>query len=215
MKGLTSSITGEKLSFAVLFRLKYELIIILILYCSMMKTLKIREDHLDRFVSRELKRQLDIFKIVFGCLLLLFIILGVVVRSYFPPLIAIVVFGLVFLYVGAILKGDLKALSTAFTFIIDDKGITRQVDWSLLNSFMKIRAERARYKYGSSLDQIIEYAHVDTIGVGINGIKITSTTANILNGNGIIHLPAELTNYEDVLDHFRSNPSLSSKVVQS
>lgn len=179
----------------------------------MEKVLKIKKEDIDRFVSRELKRQLDIFKIVFGCLLILFIILGVVSRIYSIPLTAIAVFGVVFLYVSAILKGDLKALSTAFTFIIDDKGISRRVDWSQLNSFMKLRAERASYKYGSSLDQRIEFANVDKISVGINGIKITSIDANILNGNGIINLPAELAFYEDVLDYFKSNPSLYSKIV--
>lgn len=177
------------------------------------KVFKIKKDNIDRFVSRELKRQLDVFKIVFGCLLTLFIIFGVISRTYSIPLTAIVVFGVVFLYVGAILKGDLKALSTAFTFIIGDNSISRQVDWSQLNSFMKLRAERASQKYGSSLDQIIEFANVDEISVGINGIKITSTHANILNGNGIINLPAELAFYEDVLDYFKSTPSLYSKIV--
>lgn len=179
----------------------------------MKKVLKIKEENLDRFVSRELKRQLNIFKIVFGCLLLLFIILGVISKAYSIPLTAIAVFGLVFLYVGAILKDDLRALSTAFTFIIDDHVIARQVDWSQLNSFMRLRAERASQKYGSSLDQIIEFAYVDEINVGINGIKITSVNANILNGNGIIHLPVELAFYEDVLDYFKSTPSLYSKIV--
>lgn len=179
----------------------------------MVKVFKIKKENLDRFVSRELKRQLDIFKIVFGCLLILFIILGVVARAYFIPLVGLVLFGVVFLYVSAILKGDLKALSTAFTFIIDDKAISRQVDWSQINSFMKLRAERARQRYGSSLDQIIELANVDEISVGINGIKITSINANILNGNGIINLPAELAFYEEALDYFKTNPSLYSKIV--
>ncbi|WP_343675118.1 hypothetical protein [Chitinophaga sp.] len=179
----------------------------------MQKVLKIKNENIARFVNRELKRQLDILKIVFGCLLILFIILGVISRAYFIPLIAIAVFGVVFLYVSAILKGDLKALSTAFTFIIDDNGVSRQVDWSQINSFMKLRAQRASQRYGSSLDQVIEFANVDKISVGVNGIKITSINANILNGNGIINLPVELAFYEDVLDYFKSNPSLYSRIV--
>jgi len=179
----------------------------------MLKILKIKKENINQYVSRELKRQLDVLKIVFGCLLVLSIISGVILKAYSIPLIAIVVFGVVLLYVSAIFRGDLKALSTAFTFIIDDKSISRQVDWSQLNSFMKLRAERAGHKYGSSLDQIIEFANVDKISVGVNGIKITSFNANILNGNGIINLPVELAFYEDVLNYFKSNPSLHSKMV--
>jgi hypothetical protein len=179
----------------------------------MEKVLKIKKENIDRFVSRELKRQLDVFKMVFGILLILFSIIGVMSRVYTIPLIATAVFGVVFLYVSAILKGDLKALSTAFTFTIGDNSISRQVDWSKLNSFMKLRANRASRKYGSSLDQVIELDNVDKISIGKNGIKVTSTNANILNGNGIINLPAELAFYEDVLNYFKSSPSLYSKII--
>src|SRR5262245_47637618 len=134
----------------------------------MEKVLKIKKESIDRFVSRELKRQLDVFKIVFGILLVLFAILGVVVRVYYIPFMAIAVFGVVYLYLNAILKGDLKALSTAFTFVIGDNSISRQVDWSKLNSFMKLRTQRTSLKYGSNLDQIIELANVDKINIGKN-----------------------------------------------
>jgi len=180
----------------------------------MEKVLKIQKENIDRFVSRELKRQLDVIKIVFGCILVLFVILGVVSKIYFLPFLATGLFIVVFLYVSAILKGDLKALSTAFTFTIGDNSISRQVDWSKINSFMKIRANRASHRYGSNLDQTIELNNVDKISIGKNGIKITSTNANVLNGNGIINLPAELAFYEDVLNHLKSNPFLYAKITQ-
>lgn len=178
----------------------------------MEKALKINKEHLDRFVNRELKRQLDIIKIVFGCILIFFVILGVMTKVYFIPLIALVLLGLVYLYVSAIFKGDLKALSTAFTFTINDNSISRKVDWSQLNLFMKLRAERAKHRYGSSLDQVIEFANVAEISVGVNGIKITSDNANILNGNGIINLPPELASYEEILDYFKVHSLLRSRI---
>lgn len=177
----------------------------------MEKTLKINPQHIDQFVSREMKRQLDILKIAFGCLLVLFIILGVISKAAFIPLIAVVVFGAVYLYVSAISKGDLKALSTAFTFTIDEYKISRQVDWSQLSAFMKIRATRASQKYGSTLEQEIAWGRIAEISADIHGIKISSVNANVLNGNGIINLPAELDAYEVVLDHFKSHPSFVRK----
>lgn len=180
----------------------------------MEKVLQIQTTQIDAFVNRELKRQLDVIKIVFGCVLVLFVIIGVIAKAAFFPFVALAVFGVVFLYVSAILKGDLRALSTAFTFTIDDNRISRQVDWSKINSFMKLRAERARHRYGSSLEQEIALAHVAEIAVGVNGMKVTSINANILNGNGIINLPVEIAAYGEILDYFKSSPALQSKVVE-
>jgi len=173
----------------------------------MVKTLGIEKNKTNQFVARELKKNLNIFKIGIGITTLIFAVIGITAKVYYLPLILLAVFGPVFLYVSAIFKGDLKALATAFQFTLNEDSISRLVDWGKLNTFHKIRAKRASSKYGTSLEQKIDWTDIDSIKIKETEIKVISNKANPLNQNGIIIIPCELEMFKQVVEYFSSNKS--------
>jgi len=180
----------------------------------MEKEFKIEPAKVNQYVARELKKKLKVIAIVFGALLLAFIILALVTKVYFIPLVALGVFGLVYIYVSAIFKGDLKTLGTAFRFVIDNGSISRSVDWSKLNTFQKIRAQRASAKYGAHLEQKINITDIAKVIIEATGVKIKSTNANPINENGIIIIPAEVKSYDQLVSYFSTDAEIAPKVVQ-
>jgi hypothetical protein len=167
----------------------------------------IEKSKLNQFVTRELKKRLDKVKILFGTFILFFVIISIVTKVYFILLIGLPVFGLVFLYISAIFKGDLKSLAIAFKYVLDENSISRHVDWTKLSSSQKIRAERASYKYGENLEQRIDWIDLDSIKIKDTEVKIISNKANPINGNGIIVVPCEIEMFNQVVQYFSSNKS--------
>jgi hypothetical protein len=174
----------------------------------MKQNFKIESDKARQFVNRELKKRTNALMIGFGICLVGFLILSIVTKAYFIIPMSGVLFGVVFLFVSSMFKGDLETLARAFRFEITDDSISRFVEWDRLSPLQKIRAQRATAKYGEHLEQVIKAADIESVVVKENEIVIKSKNANPINGNGTIAIPEEVENFGVIKNHFSSYPKV-------
>lgn len=158
------------------------------------------------YVNRELEKMLKTLKIVFAVILAGFLFLSIITKIYYMILIALVVFTLVYLYVSAILKGDLKALVKTFKIEFDDTSVSREVNIDTLPPFQKIRAERAKSRYGTMFSERIDIDEIQSTTINENEIIIKSANFNPINNNGIIKIPVEIEYFDKIIGIINSSP---------
>lgn len=93
-------------------------------------------------------------------------------------------------------------------FKIDTQTVSRIVDENQLSSMQKIRAKRANSRYGLNFNQSIKFS--DTVITEIKKFEIVIKTnaVGIINDNGIIKLPVELFNFDELKNYIISNSEL-------
>lgn len=171
-------------------------------------TFRIDAFQIDSYVNRVLSQKLSTVKIIFGLFILGAVILSIYTKIYFLAIIALCVFGLVYLFVKNMFKGDLKTLAEITVFEIDKEQISKTIEEDGFSSLQKIRAERANTKYGSHLNQIIPFNEIDATEIRESEIVITSNSTNIINENGIITIPCEVEHFKEVKEYIQKNKDI-------
>jgi len=100
-------------------------------------------------------------------------------------------------------------------FIITNDTIYQIIDSSAINSYNDFITKRLERKTGQKRDQVIPINSIKTIKIDKNKIQIKSFDFNILNANGRIEIPREVTNYGQAVEQLRqiANDSKEIKLV--
>ncbi len=102
-------------------------------------------------------------------------------------------------------KADLKTLGKAVVFKISKGQISKTINRDELSFLQKIRVERAKARYGSNLNQIINFDEIDFTELKDYEIVIQSYSVNKFNGNGVIKIPCEVENFISVKKYIQGN----------
>jgi hypothetical protein len=160
----------------------------------------------NHYVARELKKMLNTIGIVFSSIVFVLLLIAVFTEAYILFPIAIVVFVCVYFFVGAMFKDDLRTMTKALYFKVDKDSISREVDQGKLTALQRIRAERANARYGASISQTIQFDQIESTEVSEHEVVIRAMDLNSVNENGLIRIPSELGNFNEIRAIFMSDP---------
>ena len=93
-------------------------------------------------------------------------------------------------------------LANALIFFVEKDRIIKTYHTQMLNEGNKYGMRKEERRYGSKAHQEIKIADIERVQISDKRIKILSKDYNFFNGNGMIEIPAEVNEYEQLKRHF-------------
>ncbi|MFK7926535.1 MAG: hypothetical protein AB8H47_31590 [Bacteroidia bacterium] len=89
-------------------------------------------------------------------------------------------------------------LATALVFIVKEDKIIKGYETKKLNEGNKYGISKQERRYGATSRQEINISDIRNVEISDKKVKIQSKDYNFFNGNGMIEIPAEVNQYEQL-----------------
>jgi len=162
---------------------------------------ELNEEQQKQYAGREVKRMGIIIASVFVgmVILLLAIRVPMFIFGAVVPLL-LVVFALAI----GIRYAVVQKMATGYMLCFDEDRISSTFDKEKVGSVITGMSKINEARFGSRMNQFIYWGNIDYIAVNQNGMKIYSTKYDMMNGNGLIMIPAFIDDYEEVKMFFET-----------
>lgn len=161
---------------------------------------------LGSYALRETLRKMKVAGIVFGIfLLIIFFLFSPSKGGSFMFPFALVMFGVVSLYIALVWFFNTKSLGRKTYFEVTEEAISQLVDSSRLSFIQQYGAARGKAKYGATLNKSIQIKYLNYTKINPHDIVFKSVKKDLLNENHIIRIPKEVSGYDEIVQFIQAN----------
>ncbi|MFN3752685.1 MAG: hypothetical protein ACK4R1_01375 [Flavobacterium sp.] len=170
----------------------------------MTKTYAVNRDLLVGYVNREVKKKMIMVYVIFGVFSMLFPVLTQFHPYSFFPVLVFVLLGFV-CYLS--IKNGTENLAQSLQVTFTESAIIKTHAKDSIDSLTKASMELNTIRYGQKFDCVIPFSKISFTEINDFEITIHSMESNLLSDSGIIKIPKEMSEYEEILEHVKSNKS--------
>ncbi len=162
---------------------------------------ELNEEQQKQYAGREVKRMGIIIGFVFLGMVILLLALHVPMFIFgaVVPLL-LVIFALVI----GIRYAVVQKMATGYMLCFDDTSISSTFDKEKVGSVVTGMSKINEARFGSRMNQFIRWNDIDYISLTGRWMKVFSTKYDMVNGNGLIMIPAFIDDYEEVKNFFET-----------
>lgn len=172
-------------------------------------TFSIDENKQASYIKREVKK---LMKMVISVFIAFYMFMFLFSYSYHVhhiimlPLAFIFIIIIAFIYTTNNIQKQNIAVETYIE--INEQSISRYINKEKLNIINQIGMARNEYKYGVKYNQTILFKDISSTQINEHEIKITAVYYDLLTQEGLIIIPCELINYDEIKSMIKTNAEL-------